>query len=134
MHRRTKMIYTCSIRNLNEFDSNTKKYAIVRSLKRPINGVTQLDILSPSKNLLYAYLRIKDAGKWNKDSFEQIYRPQFLHEMQSPEAQKMLRTIVEQSKQQDVVLACFCDNVQLCHRSIVAELLHDLGAEIGYVK
>lgn len=122
-------IYITDIRHCKSVPG-AKIYAIVRSLKNPIQGVTQLPALSPSKNLFFAYLNLKKAGRWDRRSYEQVYTPRFLLEMQAPEARAALKQVADEAKVQDVVLACFCPD-GLCHRFLVADILEkEYGARI----
>lgn len=47
---------------------------------------------------------LREASKWNTKAFDEIYTPQFLKEMQSPEA---------------FLIACYCKDERMCHRSLV---------------
>lgn len=121
-------IYVTDIRHCKQVP-DAKVYAIVRSMKNPIEGVTQLPELSPSKNLFFAYLDLKKAGKWNKEAFESVYAPRFLLEMQAPEARSTMSRIMKEAETDDIVLCCFCTS--LCHRFLVADILQkEYGADI----
>ena len=124
------MIHIASIRDLRKYP-NTTKYAIVRSLKKPILGVTQLPVLSPSKSLFWSYCDWKKAGIWNKKTFDELYAPTFLAEIAQSDAQAALDDLARRSHTEDIVLVCFCADVTLCHRSLVAKLLAERGAEMG---
>lgn len=122
-------IYITDIRHCKQVP-DAKAYAIVRSLKNPITGVTQLPELSPSKNLFFAYLDLKKAGKWDREAFDAIYTPRFLSEMQAPEAKAALSRIAKEAETDDIVLCCFCSD-KLCHRFLVADILQkEYGADI----
>lgn len=123
------MLITTDIRNIAKIEADSK-FAIVRSLRSPIVGVKQWADLSPSRELFYEYLRLRDAGKWNADAFENIYVPKFIAEMRAPRAQSALAKLHDMAVKTDVAVACFCDNERLCHRSIIASLLAATGVNV----
>lgn len=127
------MIHIASIRDLRHYP-NATKYAIVRSLRTPIRGVEQLPVLSPSTKLFWSYCDWKKAGCWNEKTFRERYAPTFLAEMARPEAQRVLDDLARRSRYENIVLACFCTDVTLCHRSLVAQLLKERGAVLGDVR
>ena len=122
------MIYITNIRKCKSIP-NATVYAIVRSMKNPIAGIEQLSILSPSTDLFWKYLDLKKAGKWNKESFDAIYTPAFLKQMEGTLEQSKCKELTERSKTEDIVLCCYCTD--LCHRFLVADILKNrYGAEI----
>lgn len=48
----------------------------------------------------------------------------------SPKTEEFLLQTVRMSSLSDIVLCCYCENSDLCHRSIVAGILMGLGADI----
>ena len=128
------MVKVCDIRYLASHARNesTVAFAIVRSLSRPIDGVTQLDVLSPSKSLFYAYCGWKDAGQWNAAKFQDAYVPRFLSEIRNDKAAHLaLKDIWERDRNgETVLLGCFCPDEALCHRSIIAGLLTGIGVKV----
>lgn len=112
----------------NEYDET---YAIVRSMKNPSPWITQLPVLSPSKDLFVKYLALKKAGRWGTEAFEKIYLPRFLDEMRTETALDALNKLCRDSKAgKRIALVCFCTNETLCHRSIVAGILQGAGADV----
>jgi len=106
-------------------------YFIVRSLKNPdmplYNGQMYIHLpeLSPSRDLFYSYLRLRNAGQWNKNTFFTQYAPTFLKQMHEtvPRAwlNRLFKDVTKHGK--DIALVCFCKDEELCHRSIVGGLL-----------
>ena len=125
------MIYTNSIANAKK-DDYDEIWAIVRSMKRHDSKIAhQVQALSPSYALFITYLDLKKAGKWNKETFDNIYKPQFLKEMQNLQAQQMLDELCRLDKLgKKICLVCFCNDYSLCHRSLVAELLIAKGCNV----
>lgn len=111
---------------------DASRYAIVRSMSRPIAGVEQMDVLSPSKDLFFWYRRMANAGKWDETAFRTEYLPRFLREIRAnPDARRTLKDLWRRSRDgESIVLACFCQDEAMCHRSIVAGLLSGTGADV----
>lgn len=123
------MITITNIRNIN-YASYDAVWTIVRSLKNP-GRMKQVAELSPSWNLFKKYLALRESGKWNAESFENVYVPVFLKEMQNAAARRRLVELVDQDRQgKHICLACFCPDEALCHRSIVAGILQYSGVRI----
>ena len=123
------MLIVTDIRTIGRIQAD-QKFAIVRSLTRPITGVSQWADLSPSRDLFREYLRLRDAGKWDAKAFEEIYVPKFLAEMRQPRAQAALAKLHDMAMNANVAVACFCTDESMCHRSIVASLLAATGVAI----
>ena len=125
------MIKTMSISRVRyaEFD---EVWAIVRSMTHPSDKIRQVASLSPDWNLFKKYLKLKEDGNWNANSFDSIYRPQFLSQMASDaEAQKALETLKSLDAQgKHIALVCFCPNKDLCHRSLIAQILQSMGCNV----
>ena len=111
-------------------DSFTKKYDSYTS------NVLWVPELSPSWDLFNKYRALVKNGTWNKESFAEVYVPQFLNEIKnSSEARHTLNELYKVSKtREDIVLCCFCGDEELCHRSIVAGLLQGVGVTVKGVK
>lgn len=106
-------------------------WVIVRSLKNPINGTQHHPELSPSIPLFYGYLSWRKQGKWNKTTFETQYAPRFLEQLsQDKEARNSLNKLFVESKTKNILLVCFCPDEQLCHRSIIAGILYNVGVNV----
>lgn len=124
------MIYTNSIRKVKKSDYD-EIWAIVRSMKNPNPHMNQIQALSPSYALFKTYLDLKNAGNWNQETFNNIYKPQFLREMQNLQAQQMLDELCRLDKMgKKICLVCFCNDYLLCHRSLVADLLIAKGCNV----
>lgn len=124
------MIYIDNIRCMKPqgFDFS---YAIVRSMKGGSSFLTQLEVLAPSRDLWYKYLRLKERGIWNAYTYAKEYVPQFLEEMKSIWARDALNDLYHRSKAgAKIQLCCFCTDETLCHRSIIAGLLQGVGADV----
>lgn len=106
-------------------DKYDEVWLIVRSLKSMPNcniPVYHVPVLSPSPELFQCYLSWRDAGCWNKNTFETQYKPRFLKEMESPEASGMIGILKERAQNKHILLACYCPGDEMCHRSLVYQL------------
>lgn len=127
------MITVTNIRNIN-YAAYDQVWAIVRSLKNPRN-MKHVPELSPSWSLFKRYLGLRNAGRWNVESFQNIYVPVFLQEMQNTAARNKIAELINlDRKGKHICLACFCPDETLCHRSIVAGILQYAGVTIHGVK
>ena len=118
------MLFTGSISNMDA-SKYDEVWVCVRSLGNVKTGgnVYHVPQLSPSKELFLAYLSWKKQGIWSKEQFDNVYTPQFLKEMESPEARSYLNLLKEKIKTKDIYVCCFCDDESLCHRSLIRRLL-----------
>ena len=121
------MLYVTQINNLKENIPN--QLAIVRSLKNSKPGIIQVPELSPSWELFQEYLKLKNQGDWDTQTFESIYVPWFLREIAENKgnSRDKLNWLWKLATTQDVTVACFCTDEELCHRSIVAGLIQGVG-------
>ena len=76
-----------------------------------------------------------NASTWNQTTYENEYVPRFVAQMRSDEeAKRTLVDLIRRSKSEEIALACFCSDLNLCHRKIVARILEENGAEMGDIK
>ena len=123
------MVTITDIRSVNyaEYD---EVWAVVRSLKNP-GRMGHVPALSPSWELFRKYLRLRDTGQWNEASFQEIYVPVFLKEMQFESARRKLNELVWLDRNgKRICLVCFCPDETLCHRSILAGMLQHVGTSV----
>lgn len=124
------MITITNIRNI-DYTAYDEVWAIVRSLKNP-GQMKHVPELSPSWRLFKRYLGLRNAGDWNTGTFQKIYVPVFLKEMQSVAARRKLTELIELDRQgKRICLACFCPDETTCHRSIVAGILQNKGIAVN---
>jgi len=91
--------------------------------------------LSPSWSLFKKYLELRDAGNWNTDTFQKIYVPVFIEEMQTATARRKFAELIGLDKQgKHICLACFCNDETTCHRSIIAGILQSIGITVNGIK
>ena len=125
----------------NIFKTNPAEFDVVwvicfavdelRSLFEDFDNVLHVPELAPKESLFKEYRSMVHSGHWNEQAFEECYVPRFLKDIQTSEAaMKQLRALVAVSGDKNIRLACFCpdDEEGICHRSIVAGLLLNMGA------
>lgn len=127
------MITITNIRDVipNHFDET---WAIVRSLRGSHPKIIQVVDLSPSWDLFSKYRTLVNEGRWGRETFHEIYVPQFLHEMHSTKAKSLLNQLYLLDKSgKNICLFCYCSEECLCHRSIIAGLLQGCGCNVNGV-
>lgn len=124
------MIKVGNVAGLNEYQYD-ENWLIVRKPDEIPAFVKHEPLLSPSPELFRKYREAYHAGLFNQEFFNQVYVPQFLRELAgNAEAMAVLNCLVKNSKSKDILLACYCENESMCHRSIIAGVLLGMGAEI----
>lgn len=124
------MITITGFENLNRYrDDADEVWAVVRSLRYQLPYMFHAPVLSPAWPLFKTYLRLRDKGEWNAKSFNDIYRPAFMEQIENdPAAQKKLEELIEKHNAgKNIVLVCFCSDVNLCHRSLISSILSERG-------
>lgn len=130
-------LYLCSIRDLSMYSVLDHKYFISRYIEDATSikkyGFIQVKDLSPSEKLVKEYLRSKDKKEWGKHAFKTWYEPEFKKEIKTvKELRDALNKVYKILKSgQDVALACYCYDVNLCHRVIIGEEFAKLGFSVN---
>ena len=109
----------------------------VGTVRRPPRGVPKADFakldyydvwlpqLSPSAQLV-TWIKSNQVTPSNWRRFEQ----RFLHELATPDTQRLLDLMVALSKSTDFSIGCYCEDESACHRSVLKKVLKDRGAVI----
>ena len=111
-------------------------WIIVRSIKdksflSKYNNVFHVPELSPSMELFMCYLSWKHGDVWDKYKFDNNYLPMFLKEMTEKSATQKLNELYFKDKAgKNILLICFCEIEEMCHRSIVGGLLQGVGVPV----
>lgn len=124
------MIYIKQISDIKTGDYD-EVWAIVQSIKNT-GKMMQVADLSPSKELFFQYRKLVKEGKWGEQAFQEIYVPQFIHELSGNKRAKdcLNRLYALDKMEKNICLACFCKEEELCHRSIIAGLLQGVGCNV----
>ncbi len=120
-------------------DINPSKYdetwIIVRSLsnKKALNNINTFHVpeLSPSPELFKAYLGWKEVD-WGQDRFQKSYVPRFIIEMLLDKAakDKLNELYFKDKAGKSILLVCFCNDEDICHRSVVGGILQGVGCKV----
>ena len=125
------MLYTGSFRDINP-DKYDQIWLVVRKLMSPIKNtkgnIYHIDTIAPSQKLLYDTLEMKRKKTWNQETFDKIYAPRYLKEMLEIEPMLQLQKLAELSKTQDVLIACYCKDENLCHRSLIKQIVDTINS------
>ena len=105
--------------------------------RRPPRGVRKADYarlnyydvwlpeLAPSAPLVaFAYAKPFTPNRWN------AYARRYRREMSTPPATRLLDLLAALSKATDFSVGCYCEDASRCHRSLLAKLLADHGAQV----
>ena len=124
------MIRLCSTSNIN-INNFDEIWVVCRSISKLASRLKDnpktihVPELSPEPELFYAYVR------WSEELFQTNYVPEFIREIQNnKDAIKRLDELCEKSKTKNIALVCFCSDEKMCHRSILAGILSNKGANI----
>lgn len=124
------MLYTGSFKDVDP-DKYDQIWIIVRRLannfKNPKNNIFYVYELAPSRGLLNDAVIAKRRKEFNEDYFKNTYTPRFMNEMLKPVSKAKLQKLAELSKTQDILIACYCTEENLCHRSIVKSLVDNIN-------
>ena len=109
----------------------------IGTVRRPPRGVPKAEFasrdfydvwlpeLSPSQELVSAAQRAGTEREWA--GFVRAYRA----EMATPAARHLIDLLAALSRRTGVAVGCYCEDENRCHRSVLAQLLADAGAEIA---
>lgn len=106
-------------------------YALVRYM-RFSEWIIHVPELSPSVELFTYFRQSKNNGTWGKDTFDNYYKPKFIDQINNdPRALEKLNEIINLDKEgKSIALVCFCKDEDICHRSIIADMLKDNGVNV----
>lgn len=109
----------------------------IGTVRRPPRGVpkarfAELDYydvwypnLAPSQDAVKVGLAAETPAEWKK--FVRLYR----REMSTPDNKHSLSLLAALSRTSNFSVGCYCDDEARCHRSILRELLEELGADVA---
>ena len=133
-------LITCSVADMNKYSHIQNKYLITivcnnnpTELKRKY-GFEWCPSLAPTSEIFQEYRRLVNKNQWGLYMFNNWYTPAFInHILNNKASTDMLNYIYSLLKaDHDVVIACYCGNVNLCHRSLVALQFQNLGFDVEY--
>ena len=76
-----------------------------------------------------ALLKWAQARPWTSARWE-VFARKYRREMRAPAAARLLGVLAVLSATADFSVGCYCADAERCHRSILAELLQEAGAQV----
>jgi len=108
------------------------------TVRRPPRGVPKRDFarrdfydvwlpeLAPSApTVSWALSEPWTPARWRR------YERMYLKEMAAPAARHLIELLAALSKTTNLSVGCYCEDASRCHRSLLASLLHQAGAEMA---
>ena len=108
----------------------------IGTVRRPPRGVPKAEFasrdfydvwlpeLSPSQELVSAAQRATTEREWT--GFVRAYRA----EMATPGTRHLIELLAALSHRTDIAVGCYCEDENRCHRTVLAQLLAEAGADI----
>ena len=106
------------------------------TVRRPPRGVPKRDfskrdfydvwvpLLSPSEELVKLGLSADTPRRW------QTFVTRYRRQMGAPEPSRLLELLAALSASANFSVGCYCEDEARCHRSVLAALLRERGAEL----
>jgi uncharacterized protein YeaO (DUF488 family) len=107
------------------------------TVRRPPRGVKKTDFsrrdyydvwvpdVAPSAQLVSWAL----ASPWTDARWKRYVR-EYHREMKEPHAARLIALLAVLSRNADLAIGCYCEDETRCHRTLLARLLEDAGAEM----
>jgi uncharacterized protein YeaO (DUF488 family) len=87
------------------------------------------DLWLPDLSPTAAIVKWALSEPWTSVRWEKYARA-YRREMRAPEQQRLIALLAALSKTSNFSIGCYCQDPTHCHRSLLAELLVDAGAEM----
>lgn len=120
------MLITCSLANMKNYDADYKYFIVINPKSVKVKGLRHRPDLAPTRELYSWVQEHKHEDNW----FEH-YKEVFLEDMKTRAGLiNALNDIENKAKTRDVLLVCFCSDVNLCHRGIIADEMIRRGIKV----
>ena len=120
------MLITCSLSQINNYKIDYKYFIVINPKKVKIKGLSHMPELAPTRELYSWAMEHKNEANW----FDH-YKKVFINDMKTRAGMiNALNDIEQKAKTSDVLLVCFCNDVNLCHRGLIADELKSRGVEV----
>ena len=88
--------------------------------------------LAPSQDLFTWYMLQRNKGQWNQEAFDKTYVPAFIRDLSTQQDSKdrLNQLWYEDKNGKTILLVCACQEENMCHRSIIAGVLHGVGVNV----
>jgi uncharacterized protein YeaO (DUF488 family) len=108
------------------------------TVRRPPRGVKKEDFASgdwfdlwlPDLSPTAATVTWAQSEPWTPPRWEKFVRA-YRREMRAPEQQRLIALLAALSHDANFSIGCYCEDASRCHRSVLADLLADAGAEMA---
>jgi uncharacterized protein YeaO (DUF488 family) len=119
-------IITCSLSKMKDYEADLKYFIVRKPGRVKADGMVHRADLSPSYDLFaWTQMHKQEEGWFSK------YTKRFVYEMQNrPDLIAALNEIQKASETQNVMLVCFCGDVNECHRGLIADELLSRGVDV----
>ena len=119
-------IITCSLSDMENYEADMKYFIVQRPGKVKVAGMRHRPDLAPSQELFFW----AQANKHKDDWFTE-YKERFCYDMKNRAGLKAAIDSLENlSKASTIMLVCFCADVNMCHRGLIADELLRRGASV----
>lgn len=107
------------------------------TVRRPPRGVKKenfasqnwFDLWLPDLSPTAPTVKWALAEPWTPTRWEKYARA-YRREMRAPEQQRLIALLAAMSRTANFSIGCYCEDPSHCHRSLLADLLVEAGAEI----
>jgi Uncharacterized conserved protein len=119
-------IITCSLSGMKSYDADIKYFIVQRPGNVKVSGMIQRPDLAPNQDLFFWTQKNKHKENW----FDE-YTERFCYDMKNRTDLKAAIDALEVAAKDTVImLVCFCSNVDMCHRGLIANELISRGITV----
>lgn len=124
------MLVTCYIGEVRRMEKkyhfDYKYFIVINPKEVHLKGFSHRPDLGPSRELYKWFLENKHKKDWFVN-----YKRKFIVDMEDrPGLKRAVAELKEKSKRGNVLAVCFCENVNACHRGIIADDCIKDGIEV----
>lgn len=117
------MLITSSLSQAKNYEADYKYFIVINPKNVKAKGIIHRPELAPTREL-YSWAQ---EHKYEENWFE-YYKETFIHDIQTrPGLINALNDIEEKARAKDVLLICFCPDVNQCHRGLIADEMQRRG-------
>lgn len=120
------MLITSSLSDCKNYDAKYKYFIVINPGKVKLKGISHRPELAPTRELYSWAMENKHIDGW----FDH-YREVFVNDMKTrPGMINALNDIEKKAKESDVLIVCFCPDVNFCHRGLIADEMEKRGVKV----
>ena len=119
------LLITCSILDIPKYQdkADTKYFIVLHPGKVKLKGFVHMPELAPSQDLWAWTMMHKNEEGWFS-----IYTKKFCNDMKNrPGLRDAIDRLEKKARDNDVLVVCFCPDVNVCHRGLIADELARRG-------